>query len=133
MLPKKKITGLVEYWVKSSEEDLKTMQALYKSRRYSFCLFLGHLILEKSLKAMVVQNTGDYAPRLHNLPRLAQLAKLELSPEEKELLKEADTFNMEARYPEEKFDFYKKCTKTYADRFYKPIISLHEKLCQKAM
>ena len=38
---------------------------------------------------------------------------------------------MEARYPDEKFEFYKKCTKTYTDRFYKPIISLHKKLCQK--
>ncbi len=133
MLPKKKIEGLVEYWIKSSEKDLDVMEGLYGLKRYSSCLFFAHLVLEKALKATVVRVTDEYAPRTHNLPHLAELAKLELSQEEKELLEEADTFNMEARYPDEKFDFYKKCTKAYTDRIYKPIVTLYKKLCQKAM
>jgi HEPN domain-containing protein len=128
----KKINELTEYWVKSSKEDLKTMQALYESGRYAFCLFIGHLVLEKALKAVIVSKTKEQAPRTHNLPYLAEVAKLEMSENEASLLREADTFNMEARYPDEKLIFTKKCTKAYTNRYYEPIISLYKKLCQKA-
>lgn len=31
---------LVEYWIKSSDEDYKTMENLYKSKDYTWCLFM---------------------------------------------------------------------------------------------
>ena len=131
MFEKKKIKELTEYWITVSKKDLKDMQSLYKGKRYSGCLLFGHMILEKVLKALVVKTTKKHSPKIHNLLRLAELSKLKFSDEEWDILAEADTFNMEARYPDEKLEFYKKCTKTYADRFYKPITSLHKELCQK--
>lgn len=131
MLSERKIKELVEYWITVSKKDLKDMKSLYKGKRYSGCLLFSHMVLEKILKALVVQATQNYAPKIHNLLRLAELSKRELSDKEWEILAEADTFNMEARYPDEKLKFYKKCTKTYTDRFYKPIVNLHGKLCQK--
>lgn len=131
MLSEKQIKGLIEYWITVSKKDFKDMQSLYKGKRYSGCLLFGHMILEKALKALVVKATKKHAPKIHNLNRLAELSKLDFNDEEWDILAEADTFNMEARYPDEKLEFYKKCIKTYTDRFYKPIISLHKKLCQK--
>lgn len=131
MLPKKKIDELVEYWIITSEEDVKTMQALYKTGRYAFCLFIGHLVLEKALKALVVLKSKKEAPKIHNLPRLAQMAEVDLEEAERKLLSHANEFNMEARYPSVKQKFYNLCTKTYTDEFYGPIISLYHKLCQK--
>ncbi len=130
MLSNKKIKELVEYWITVSKTDLKNMQSLYQGKRYSGCLFFGHMTLEKILKALVVKATKDHAPRIHNLNRLAELSRFNFSDKEWDILAEADTFNMEARYPDEKLEFYKKCTLSYTDRFYKPIISLHQKLCQ---
>ena len=132
MLPKKKIEGLVEYWIENSKRKFKSMEQLYEGKSYPDALYYGHMILEMALKACVVMKTGEQAPYKHNLKYLAQLADLNFDEKDMEFLGEVNDFNMEARYPEEKMDFFKKCTKTYTDRFYKPIISLHEKLCQKA-
>jgi len=109
--------------------DYKTMLSLCKSKRYSACLFFGYLVLEKALKALVIEKTKDYAPRIHNLRRLAELARITLSPDELDFLSIVNEFNMAGRYPEEKFDFYKLCNKTYADKFLPKIKKMHKRLC----
>jgi HEPN domain-containing protein len=106
------------------------MKSLYNDKRYADCLYYGHMVLEMTLKANTVKKTKNQAPRTHNLLWLAELTKLKLSKEELEIIAETSTFNMDARYPDEKQVFYKKCTKAYTDKFYNPIISLYKKLCQ---
>jgi HEPN domain-containing protein len=61
---------------------------------------LAHLALEKVLKAQVVRRTGELAPRIHNLVRLAELAQIQLSPDQMDLLADMNVFNLEGRYPE---------------------------------
>jgi HEPN domain-containing protein len=56
--------------------------------------------LEKILKAHICLNTGDIAPRLHNLVRLAELSGIQISQEQTDLLAEMNPFNIEGRYPE---------------------------------
>lgn len=124
----KKFEKLIIYWRRSIVDNLKTMDVLYRARRYSDCLFFGHLILEKTFKLLVMRQTRDYAPRIHNLLRLAELSKAELSEDEWGLLSEANEFNIAARYADDKYSFYKKCTKVFADDFYKPIKLLYKKL-----
>ena len=51
-MPRITIQGLVNYWLKTAEHDYDTMIGLFKIRRYSDCLFFGHIILEKVLKAI---------------------------------------------------------------------------------
>ncbi len=51
-------------------------------------LFFVHLSVEKALKALVCRETSDIPPRTHNLVRLAELAKLEMSGELKDTLEE---------------------------------------------
>lgn len=41
----------IKYWLKSAEHDLESAETLFENRRYDWCLFLGHLVLEKVLKA----------------------------------------------------------------------------------
>lgn len=78
------------------------MQGLYKIKRYSDCLFFGHLILEKILKALVVKKTETYAPYTHNLLQLVKLADIALADEDIKLLAQTNEFNMQARYPDDK-------------------------------
>lgn len=131
MLSEKQIKGLREYWVKNSKEKLKTMKSLYKDKRYADCLFYGHMVLEMVLKAHAVKKTKKQVVKTHNLHYLNELSALELKGAELELILDANSFNMETRYPNEKLEFYKLCTKKYTDLYYDRILSLHKKLCQK--
>ena len=85
------VKKIVEYWKVTAEHDYKTMLGLFKIKRYSDSLFFGHIVLEKILKALVVRETKDDAPKIHNLVRLAELAKLDLPKEKMEYL---NTVNM---------------------------------------
>lgn len=58
------------------------------------------LLWKRPLKAHVCRVTGDLAPRIHNLVRLAEIARLELAETDLDLLAEVNEFNIEGRYPE---------------------------------
>ncbi|MFZ5763849.1 MAG: HEPN domain-containing protein [Thermodesulfobacteriota bacterium] len=68
--------------------------------RVRHALFLAHLSLEKTLKAHVCKHTGELAPPIHNLVRLAEKAGLKLTESQVDLLAEVNEFNTEGRYPE---------------------------------
>lgn len=90
------------------------MNHLYDSRDYHWSLFIGHLVIEKLLKAMYIQNVDINPPKLHDLLRLAEKAKIKLSEEKQDILDVITTFNINARYPDYKQAFYRLCDKAYA-------------------
>jgi HEPN domain-containing protein len=104
---------LIAYWVNSSDHDFKTMQNLFKKKDYNWALFVGHLVIEKLIKAYYVKNIGLRHPFGHDLLRLAVDANLELSDEQKDELDMISTFNIRARYDDYKLEFYKLCTKKF--------------------
>jgi HEPN domain-containing protein len=109
----------VEYWVNSANSDLKAADILFKSARYDWCLFIGHLVLEKALKAIFVHNNENkIPPKTHNLVKLAELSLVTLTEDQKLFLDEVNDFNLATRYPDYKLDFYKLCTKEYADKYF---------------
>jgi len=65
---------VVQHWKESSDKDYRTMQNLLKSGDYSWALFLGHLVLEKLLKAQYVNNLEKHSIFTHDLLRLATKA-----------------------------------------------------------
>ena len=44
----------IQYWSDTAEHDLKTAEHLFEKGDYAWCLFIGHLVLEKFLKALYV-------------------------------------------------------------------------------
>lgn len=117
---------VINYWLKSAKEDLKTAQDLFGLKRYSYSLFFAHLTLEKVLKALVVKTTDQAPPWTHDLVKLAKLTKISLSKEKIADLQEINTFNIAARYNDVKFRFYKKATKAYAKKYLERCL----KICQ---
>lgn len=109
----------LDYWKKSAEKNWDAANVLFKSRHYDFCLFTCHLAIEKLLKGLIVIDTKSMAPFTHDLERLAILAKLAPSKEQVENLKTITGFNMMGRYADEKFSFYKRCTKEYTGKYLK--------------
>jgi HEPN domain-containing protein len=98
---------------------MATAKSLFDSGRYDWCLFLGHLVIEKTLKAhWVKDNKNDAPPKMHNLLAIAERTKLILSEEQKLFLLNINDFNLEVRYPDYKLQFYKKCNKVFSkDKF----------------
>lgn len=126
------IKELTNYWLKTAAHDFDTMQSLFKSKRYSDCLFFGHITLEKVLKALVVQATGKQADFTHDLLVLyKKLKTVRLSEPEINLLDEVNRFNIRARYPDYKLQFYKQCTAAYTEPYFKKITQLYQQLCRQ--
>lgn len=106
----------VSYWREGAEEALGGADVLFKGEKYPFALFFGHLALEKILKALVVKKTKTHVERTHSLPKLASETGIEIPEETGKKLKQFMEFYQEGRYPAEKMEFHKKCTKEYAEQ-----------------
>ena len=109
----------IDYWLKSAEDDWLVSQHLFKNGDYSYSLFFGHLTIEKTLKAIYVDRLNDTPPFTHRLVYLAEKASLDLSDNRMKLLETITDFNLEARYPDEKFSFKKRCTKEFTAKYLK--------------
>lgn len=57
----------VEHWLDIAEYDLETAAAMQQSGRYLYTVFMCQQALEKLLKAIYLLQTGEEAPRTHNL------------------------------------------------------------------
>lgn len=105
---------LMEYWLSSAEMDEITFDNLLKSQDNHWALFMGHIVIEKLIKALIAQNNeAMVVPRSHDLLLLAHKACLEFDERKEDLLDLISTFNINARYPDYKQAFYKKCTNDY--------------------
>ena len=114
-----KIEEHIQYWVESAGHDLESAESLYLSGKYDWSLFIGHLVLEKVLKGLYVRdNQNQLPPKTHNLVKLAENTNIVLNAEQKFFLDEVNDFNLEVRYPEYMREFYKKCTKDFAESYF---------------
>ncbi len=114
----------IEFFIREGDRNWKTAVSMFKTKHYDWCLFVGHLTLEKFLKALVIINTKQPAPYIHNLQDLAKRAGLTPTTARLANLGEITTFNIEIRYDTDRYSFYKKCTKAYARKWLKHINEL---------
>ena len=106
---------IVQHWLDSADKNRETMAHLLAAKDYSWALFLGHLVIEKTLKALYVKRLKKHAIFSHDLLRLADKIKLELSDDFEEWFDVITTFNLNARYDNYKQDFYKLCNKEFTE------------------
>ena len=117
---------LVDYWNSSAQHDLESADSMFEAGRYDWCLFAGHLALEKMLKAIFsAKNDEQLPPKIHNLVRLAEVSGVGLSDEQKFLMDQINDFNIQTRYPDYKLDFYRRCTKDYSEKYLGKIKELY--------
>jgi HEPN domain-containing protein len=112
---------IVNYWLDSSDDDFDTMMAMFESKRYSWSLFIGHLMIEKLLKALYVKINNEFSPFSHNLLRLAEKCKLDLKEEETLFFVTVTAFNINARYDDYKMSFQKTCTPEFSAKWLEEI------------
>ena len=108
-------TDLMNYWIESSDRDYESMKKNFETKQYTWALFIGHLTIEKLLKALYAKlNKNDpYPPKIHNLVILAKRCNIELDDKKTTILMTCNSFNISARYEDYKNEFYKRCTEEY--------------------
>ncbi len=117
---------LIKFWIESSDRDCKTMQHLFEKKDYSWALFIGHLVIEKLLKAIYVQKIDIHPPYTHNLLRLAEKSEIEMTETQKDFLVTVTAFNIRARYDDYKLAFYKTCNRKYTKKWVEEIEGFRE-------
>jgi len=90
----------IEYWEKAASDDLDSAKILIEKDRLLHGLFFCHLVIEKIIKAHVVKQTKEIAPRSHNLIFLSEKANLEFNEEYEILLGILMKYQLQGRYPD---------------------------------
>lgn len=93
------MTETVREWANRAEYDLETARAMLASGRHFYVIFCCQQAVEKALKAVIIYKTGKLAPRIHNLPRLAEIAELPIEESTLELMARLSAFYFQSRYP----------------------------------
>lgn len=116
----------IEYWIKTAEHDLPVAESLFSSGHYVWCLFIGHLVLEKILKAHYVKDNHESPPKIHDLVKLAEKTKLDLSVEQISFLDKVSDLQTEVLYPEYKNSFNKTATFNFTKENFNKIIEIYK-------
>lgn len=109
------VEKIKNHWIETSDDDFETMNKLFEVKSYTWALFVGHISMEKILKAIYVKLHEKHAPAIHNLYRLAELCDLELTDEYSDWLDTITSFNINARYDDYRKEFQNLCTHEYTD------------------
>lgn len=104
-------------WIKSGDYDIRTASALLKSRRYIYVIFMCHLSVEKTLKALVVQERKKTPPRIHDLFRLANLASIVVPERHQAIISHLNEASVPTRYPEDMSKLVRHYNKAAAERY----------------
>jgi HEPN domain-containing protein len=115
---------IVRYWVESAEADYVSMLYNFEGGQYVWALFIGHLVIEKLLKACCVRKTGVRVPPIHDLTRLAALAQLPLTLDQKRILERLTVLQRRTRYPDMQETLPRRITKVMAQRRMKEVEEL---------
>ena len=97
---------------------------MFEKGDYQWSLFIGHLVLEKLLKAYYVKQINKNPPFIHDLLRLTEKGGLKISEKRKDMLDTISGFNINTRYNDYKQSFYKKCTMEFTKKWIQNIRAL---------
>ncbi len=91
----------IEEWIKQSEYDFKTAQAMFSTGRYVYIVFMCYLALEKILKALYFKTLNVNPPKTHDLLFLISKIDRKLPDEKMNFLKILNNASIPTRYPED--------------------------------
>lgn len=98
---------LSQEWFRQAEYDLETADAMFKSARYIYTVFMCHLAIEKALKGLYLSRLGEIPPKTHNLQYLFVKIDIRLPEELYQFLKRLSKISAPIRYPEDLQDTLK--------------------------
>ncbi len=123
---------ILTYYLESSKHDRKICLKLFDDKEYLSSLFFAHLSIEKLLKILIVQNTGQLPPYIHQLVQLLKRSKIEINDNNiSSFLIELTEYNILGRYPEYKAKVRKILRQEFVYDKIQKYLSLYDYLCSK--
>jgi len=86
-------------WLDHAERDLTAAEQLLRIGQYPYLLFACQQAIEKTTKALIVEQTDEAPPKLHDLVALCHRAGVAVSRGREELLGELTYLYIDTRYP----------------------------------
>ena len=107
----------VKYWLELADDDADTAKWLLKGNRLLHCGYFCHQVVEKAFKAMVASKSNESVPKIHDLPKLADLGGFWdlLSDEQQQAVDKLIPLQIEARYPEHKEKLSERLTAEFCE------------------
>ncbi|HZX47985.1 MAG: hypothetical protein A2Z47_06825 [Thermodesulfovibrio sp. RBG_19FT_COMBO_42_12] len=99
-------------WIDTANYDLKTAEAMLKSRRFIYVIFMCHLATEKMIKAIISAETEGLPPKSHSLLYLSGKALVQFPEDLQEFIEQLDNVSVVTRYPEDLKKLSKEFNKT---------------------
>ena len=87
-------------WFKQSDYDFGTAEAMFKSRRYIYAVFMCHLCIEKALKG-IIANRDVFPPKNHDLVFLLEVAAIDNNEAYADFIEALNEVSVPTRYPDE--------------------------------
>jgi len=106
-------------WLLSTEYDLKTATTLLKDKRYIYVVFMCHLAIEKTLKAILSEMFKELPPYTHNLNKLIELGNIVLPEAHQVFINKINLQSVPTRYPEDFKKLSKEFDKNIAEDYLK--------------
>lgn len=102
----------IKFWLSSSLDDLDTAKAMIAAHRYNYAMFMCQQSLEELLKAIIMIESGDHPPYVHDLITLSKKINLQIPKYIHKILRDINPHYIVARYKPQRFDpkIYNKTT-----------------------
>lgn len=109
-----------ENWVASADYDIETARHMLATGRYLYVIFMCHLALEKTLKAIAAEAQGRTLPKTHDLLYLVTLGSVKPSQAHLDFIGKLNNVSIPTRYPEDLVKtisvYPKEVTKQYLEK-----------------
>lgn len=100
----KNIENAILFWRNCARDNMDTARAMYKSGRWSFCMFMCQQTIEAILKAGYIHLKKEPPPYIHNLVLLVNQIGLKLPRDIDAAIILANAHYIKARYKEDRFN-----------------------------
>lgn len=90
-----------EEWFKQATYDIETAEAMFKTGRYIYTVFMCHLSVEKALKGLYTVYLKQTPTKTHNLLYLIEKIKLEADEELYDFIFSLNRASVPTRYPDD--------------------------------
>lgn len=113
-------------WFEMSDYDWETAKAMFRSRRYVYCIFMCHLAIEKALKGVFWEVKEQFPPKTHNLLFFVKELALPVPQELLDFIGKLNDASVVTRYPED----LQKVVKAYPRRVTQAYLNQTEEALQ---
>lgn len=94
----------IKFWLKSCVDDFNTAKTMFAVNRYNYTMFMCQQSLEELLKAIIVIQTNDHPPFIHDLINLSKRIDIQIPIYIYDNLRNINPHYIIARYKPQRFD-----------------------------